>query len=225
MVDRVTSTRWPLRADLTEGDIAAAAARYAGATPFPHVVLDEWFDDAALRHIAELFDRPHGWRAYEDGKRANGAVIDDPVVAAFNEAPMRELLRRIAGGAALLPDPTLRGGGLHAVGRGGRLGIHTDFNRHPDLPLARAVNTIIYLNREWSAEWRGQLTLTDRGEITRNIDPLWNRWVVFCWGEDSWHGHPEPLACPEGVERRSLAIYYYRALPDDAPAFHTTRYA
>jgi hypothetical protein len=55
--------------------------------------------------------------------------------------------------------------------------------------------------------------------------PSWNRWVIFQYGPESWHGHPEPLACPEGVERRALAIYYYRPLSDPTLPFHTTQYA
>jgi hypothetical protein len=26
---------------------------------------------------------------------------------------------------------------------------------------------------------------------------------------DPFHGHPEPMTCPEGVFRRSIALYYY----------------
>jgi hypothetical protein len=36
---------------------------------------------------------------------------------------------------------------------------------------------------------------------------------VFNTDEWCYHGHPEPLAAPEGVMRRSVAIYYYTA-PD-----------
>ena len=29
------------------------------------------------------------------------------------------------------------------------------------------------------------------------------------------HGHPDPLTCPEGESRRSLAFYYYSAVAPD----------
>lgn len=214
-----------LRADLAETDLAAAARAFAGATPFPHVVLDNWFQPAVMNLIADLFvfDRP-GWRRYEDGKRGNSAVVDHPIFQAFNSPEMCARIARIAGVDALESDPTLRGGGLHAVGRGGRLGIHVDFNRHPELPLARAVNTILYVNRRWRDDWQGHLTLTDRAGHAQRIAPVWNRWVIFRWAEDAWHGYPEPLVCPSHVERRSVAVYYYRPL-DTALTFHTTRYA
>jgi len=53
------------------------------------------------------------------------------------------------------------------------------------------------------------------------IAAQFNRTVLFRTGEDSWHGHPEPL---EGdAERRSLAAYYFTAdpPPGSAPAHST----
>lgn len=213
-----------LRADLADAEITAAAEAFAAATPFPHVVLDGWFRADVMAEIAALFDDPNGWRAYEDGKRGNSAVVTHPIFQAFNSAAMCALIGRIAGAEGLVSDPTLRGGGLHAVGPGGRLGIHVDFNRHRDLPLGRAINSILYVNRTWRDEWAGHLTLTDRADTEQRIAPIWNRWVIFRWAEDAWHGHPEPLACPPDVERRSVAVYYYRPL-ETALRFHTTRYA
>jgi hypothetical protein len=33
--------------------------------------------------------------------------------------------------------------------------------------------------------------------------------VVFSTTDFAYHGHPEPLTCPEGWSRKSLAMYYY----------------
>lgn len=209
---------------VSDAEIDRAAADFSAAKPFPHVVLDGWFDPAVMSALGCLFDEPAGWRPYEDGKRGNAAVVTHPIFQAFNSAVMCEVIGRVAGVPGLVSDPTLRGGGLHAVGRGGRLGIHVDFNRHRELPLARAVNTILYVNRTWRDDWQGHLTLTDRAGTERRIAPTWNRWVIFRWAEDAWHGHPEPLACPQEIERRSVAVYYYQPL-EHALAFHTTRYA
>ncbi|MEQ8757981.1 MAG: hypothetical protein RID09_31295 [Coleofasciculus sp. G1-WW12-02] len=43
--------------------------------------------------------------------------------------------------------------------------------------------------------------------------------------EFSYHGHPEPLTCPEGRTRKSLALYYYsngRPAEEIAGAGHST---
>jgi hypothetical protein len=43
----------------------------------------------------------------------------------------------------------------------------------------------------------------------RKVLPIWNRAVVFATTDWAYHGHPEPLACPPGQSRKSLALYYY----------------
>ena len=45
----------------------------------------------------------------------------------------------------------------------------------------------------------------------RRVSPLLNRCVVFNTDADTWHGHPDPLLTPDGVKRRSIALYYYTA--------------
>jgi hypothetical protein len=41
--------------------------------------------------------------------------------------------------------------------------------------------------------------------------PLFDRLIVMAHGDAYWHGHPAPLACPEGRYRASIAAYYYAA--------------
>jgi hypothetical protein len=48
-------------------------------------------------------------------------------------------------------------------------------------------------------------------ECRARISPIWNRCVVFSTDEDTWHGHPDELQTPDGVKRRSVALYYYTA--------------
>ena len=45
----------------------------------------------------------------------------------------------------------------------------------------------------------------------REVMPVFNRCVVFNTDASSFHGHPDPLQTPEGVFRRSIALYYYTA--------------
>jgi hypothetical protein len=56
--------------------------------------------------------------------------------------------------------------------------------------------------------------------------PVLGRAVVFDTERDSFHGHPDPLMCPEGTYRRSLALYYY-TVPENAELVepsHTTNF-
>jgi hypothetical protein len=51
------------------------------------------------------------------------------------------------------------------------------------------------------------------------IAPVFNRMVIFATTDTAYHGHPNPLTCPPGVARRSLALYYYSV---DRPAEERT---
>jgi hypothetical protein len=43
------------------------------------------------------------------------------------------------------------------------------------------------------------------------VAPELGRCVIFATTDTSFHGHPDPLECPEEVARKSLALYYYTA--------------
>jgi Rps23 Pro-64 3,4-dihydroxylase Tpa1-like proline 4-hydroxylase len=115
----------------------------------------------------------------------------------------------------------LLGAGLHQIARGGVLGIHADFNRHPDTGLWRRVNVFLYLNDGWSEEYGGHLELwySNMSTYGQRILPTANRLVIFTSSRTSFHGHPDPLLCPEDSTRKSIAMYYYSTQPgptDDA---------
>lgn len=119
-------------------------------------------------------------------------------------------LKRQTGISELQTDPTLRGGGLHQSGAGDFLDIHLDYKIHPTLLLERRLNAILFLNREWDESWGGALELWDAGarECVHRIFPKFRRLVLFECTDDSYHGMPEPLACPLGVTRNTVAVYY-----------------
>ena len=70
----------------------------------------------------------------------------------------------------------------------------------------------MYLNPDWKESWGGALGLwrDDNGrpgELVKSIAPLFNRAVIFDT-TNAWHGLPEPITCPPGQYRKSLAVYY-----------------
>ena len=103
------------------------------------------------------------------------------------------------------------GGGIHRIKRGGFLKIHSDTNFHPDFNLDRRLNLLLYLNKNWNDKYGGELELWDKKmkKCVKKIAPLFNRAVIFSTDDNSYHGHPDPLNCPENVVRQSLALYYY----------------
>ena len=143
------------------------------------------------------------------------------IIAEMNSPGFVSWLEDLTGIAGLQPDHSLAGGGIHQIRRGGFLKVHTDFNWHAGLQLHRRVNVLLYLNEDWQAEWGGALELwkPDMSACGALILPLLNRLVIFSTTDESYHGHPDPLACPEGVSRNSIALYYYAAEPAPARAF------
>jgi hypothetical protein len=48
--------------------------------------------------------------------------------------------------------------------------------------------------------------------------------VLLTTDERSLHGFPDPLTCPEGQSRKSLALYYYAVERGAKVATHSTDY-
>jgi hypothetical protein len=77
---------------------------------------------------------------------------------------------------------------------------------------------LIYLNRDWREEYGGHLELWNAAmtQCDVRVLPVFNRAVIFSTTDRSFHGHPDPLKCPEGMTRKSMALYYYsRGRPEE----------
>lgn len=143
----------------------------------------------------------------------------------LNSADFMAFLQQLTGIDYLLPDPYLFGGGIHETRAGGYLLLHADFNKQKELGLDRRLNIIIYLNEAWQDGYGGLLQLwhRDQSACSKAVRPLAGRAVIFATESDTWHGHPEPLTTPDGVTRKSIALYYYSRARDglDVPAQKT----
>jgi Rps23 Pro-64 3,4-dihydroxylase Tpa1-like proline 4-hydroxylase len=194
---------------------------YINAKPFPHVVFDNFFDPALLEQILGEFPTPEAirWQKFDNAQEIKLASSKEasfgPMTRLFmyhlNSMTFLNFLSRITGVKNLIPDPGFEGGGLHQILRGGKLGVHADFNKHRDFNLDRRLNLLLYLNKDWREEYGGHLQLFDRG-VTRceaKVLPIFNRMMVFGTTDFTFHGHPDPLQCPEGMTRKSLALYYF----------------
>jgi hypothetical protein len=194
---------------------------YAGAAPFPHIVLDDLFADEVLDGVLAEFPRPDEikWVSFNSAtEKKLGYSYKEPLgesVRSFllemSSAPVLEFLQALTGIEGLIPDPYYGGAGPHQIVRGGFLKVHADFNWHPLLKLDRRLNLIVYLNKDWQEEYGGHIELWNR-EMTRceqRVLPIFNRTIVFNTTDTSFHGHPTPLACPPSMTRKSVSLYYY----------------
>jgi len=197
--------------------------KYVSAQPFPHIAMTDLFQQDVLRSIAGEFPSPEQMSGRFAGEIEGGKFTESdwakfgPVtqqfVAACNSGPFLHALTQLTGIEGLIADPYLAGGGQHQTGRGGRLKVHSDFNVHPFLNLTRQLNMLVYLNEPWDEEWGGGLELWDRNmtEAQATIQPKMGQVAIFTCSDISFHGLPDPIACPEGTFRRSLAFYYFTA--------------
>jgi Rps23 Pro-64 3,4-dihydroxylase Tpa1-like proline 4-hydroxylase len=196
------------------------AHQYARAQPYPHICLDDFFDGDVLRRVVQDFPLPEqlGIR-FEDVrevKRASATEYEIPpfprvFIHALNSAPFIGFLEEVTGISGLIADPYLLGGGFHSLPPGGKLSIHTDFNYHKKLRLDRRVNVLVYLNENWPEAFGGHFEAwRPRGsQAEARYLPIFNRLVVFTTTDFTFHGNPDPVACPEGTSRKSIAMYYY----------------
>lgn len=205
---------------------------YQNSLPFPHVVLDNFLNqkilDVALEEIKGIKDwgcdrgniymdywQPNKFY-YPDYSKIINSNFDFPpisnlIVKYLNSPEFLDFLSNLTGISNLLPDDSLFGGGIHKIKKGGRLGVHVDFNQHKQTKLWRRVNLLLYLNKDWKKDFKGDLELWDKDshKMIKSIEPIFNRCVIFTLSEESYHGHPEPLNCEDEDSRYSFALYYY----------------
>ena len=219
---------------------------FVNAKPFPHLVIDNFLDPKILDEVLNAFPQKDELDFYKyenqlERKLAFDQVskLPDPIyniLTQMNSAVFISFLEKLTGIEGVIPDPYYRGGGIHQIEKGGKLDVHIDFNIHTKFKLNRRLNAIIYLNKDWEEAYGGHFEIWKghQGEngqhilesCENRILPIFNRFVIFATSAKSYHGHPEPLTCPEGRSRKSIALYYYTNGREDefneTPAHSTT---
>lgn len=209
---------------------------YLRADPFPHTSIDRFLPEPLVQQLIDEFPTKDSefWNCSDQKWETKRSCEDETkfpdsirhVLQAFNSSTFVTFLETLTGIPGLIPDPHFRGGGMHCIVRGGKLGIHADFNFYKRLGLYRRLNVLLYLNPDWEPEFGGELELWD-GEMKKSVKsyaPLSNRCVIFSTTDTSFHGHPTTLKCPESRSRNSLALYYYTCAkaPEGSAVPHST---
>ena len=196
--------------------------KYANADPFPHIILDNFFNESILNELINEFPK----NLDQIGNNFNNKVekkfslnkstlLSDSTnnfLNFLNSQIFLDFLQKLTNiKEKLVPDPYLLGGGLHELRKNGYLNIHADFNLHPSMKLDRRLNILIYLNKNWKDNYGGSLQLWDKDmkKCVQKILPEFNRMVIFSTTDFSYHGNPDKVLCPENLSRKSIAMYYY----------------
>lgn len=214
----------------------ANEANYQDAHPFPYGQFDDFLEPWAAEQAMNAFPKveDQGWIHYIHVNEKKHGLNKMDRIPTFLQAVIRELnspafvkvLSELTGIPGLKADPSLEGGGLHQTQRGGFLNIHADFTVHPHKRnWRRRVNVLVYLNQDWEPNYKGELELwtRDMKECAAKISPVFNRCVIFNTDDDSYHGLPEPIQCPQDMTRKSVALYYFTE-EDTAPKKRATNY-
>jgi hypothetical protein len=209
---------------------------YKSASPFPHTVIDNFLPAETLEMcLADFPLHPSSGDVTFQSPQERLKTQFNPdsfgprmrtLFYSFNSKPFISVLENITGIEGLIPDPYFLGGGFHEIRQGGHLSVHADFNHHKLMDLERRINVLIYLNKGWREAWGGQLELWDRDmtSCAKTVVPEFNRCVIFNTTDSSFHGNPDPIAHPDGVSRKSIALYYYTATWSADRREHTTQF-
>lgn len=195
---------------------------YVQANPFPHIVIDNLFNEVILEKILQDFPNNidqignifnnSAEKKFTLNDSSNLSVETNNFINYLNSKEFINFLQILTNiKETLIPDPYLIGGGLHELKNDGHLNIHADFNLHPTMKLDRRLNILIYLNKNWKVNYGGSLELWDKKMVKceKKIIPLFNKTVIFSTTDISYHGNPEKIKNPNNMSRKSIAMYYY----------------
>ena len=215
---------------IVDQSIEQMAVTYKSAKPFPHIVVDNLFEDQLLDQLlgempsltAKEFLYCNDGHLTQYGLRSATGLGETgfQLVAFLHSAAFLYFLSEITGIRELLPDPYLQGGGYHVMPPGGKFDVHADRNMAYETGLTRRLSLITYLNKSWKHEYGGQLELWNQDGSRREavVEPLFNRTVIFEIADQNFHGVPAPIASPGGRCRTSFVVYYHTAQgPNAAP--------
>jgi hypothetical protein len=210
--------------------------QYNKSLPFNHVIIDDFFLPQVAEQLAKEFpDYNDPMLGYYNNAIENKKVFNKwdkfPKLTyqAFTMLGRPDFLSNIRGlignpsTTKLWMDYGLNGGGWHLHTRNGNNNVHLDYNIHPKLGEQRKLNIIIYMTPDWKSEWGGGLELWSHNpetkrpkDLVKTVENKFNRAVIFDTTQNSWHGLPKKITCPEGVIRKSLAAYYVQPAPENA---------
>ena len=204
---------------------------YVKNPPYPNIGLDNFIPQdtvSAMKEECNNLDWTREFTRAGSYMKERMDVEDCPVALnvqqQLSSKKFMTWLGKLTGHPDLVPDPHMVGAGYMRSGRGHSLKIHSDFNWNNTIKLWRLISMTIYLNKDWQEEWNGDLQFYDfdRTKCIKSYYPEAGRAVIWRHHKYGFHGHPNPMQCPEGVYRDGFRMFYYvsefaNVKTDDSP--------
>ena len=199
------------------------SALYKENKPFPHIVFDNFLPQSVAEVLSneypEIKNKNSEFKSHENQNVIRHFLEDTRyfsynlklLSASISARSFLLFLETLTGIKALIPDPYFMGGGAMMTGKNGFLNVHVDFNWHQKLQAWRRCNVLFYLTKEWKSEYGGNLELwsSDGRSKLKEIEPLFNRLIIFDTTSESYHGQPNRIICPGDVYRNVFSAFYY----------------
>ena len=194
-------------------------SQYVNAEPYEHVVIPEFLSEEFAELVfKELPDPDETWHVYDTpfeqkyltSNQAKFPLHVKKLFEKINSNDFVEIIGKICGIDGMFSDPTMHAGGIHAYPRNGKIDIHLDYTIHPKTGKERRVSFMLYMNKNWKREYGGHLQLwkPDLSGYKEINSDLWNTAVIFKTSEQTYHGLPDKITCPIGMNRKVIGVYY-----------------
>jgi len=215
--------------------------KYIKNKPFPHIYFDNFLPRKIALEISKEYPNINNinktWKIHKNKNVIRYFLEDSSLykekmqtfAMILNSRRFILFLETLTGIKSIIPDPFFMGGGAMTTGAGGFLKIHADFNFHHKLQAWRRINALFYLTPNWNKKWGGNLELWDKNNKRKitEIEPLFNRIIIFNTTSNSYHGQPTPIATPKNIFRNVFSVFYYSTEKDDETSSepHFTKYS
>lgn len=218
-----------------ESTIKALLEDYQSASPYPHIVMDNFlsqeFADSLSNNFPEIEKLDIHWKGLNENK-SEGASFDmyhddfKKMKSTITSSQFYDWIEQVTGVKdGLITDDKL-GCGVHQGKDGSFLDVHVDFNMHHLNNKYRRLNLLVYLNPGWKTEeYGGELEMWNANmtKCEKKVAPIHNRAVIFETNHYSYHGYSQ-ISLPPDVFRRSFYAYVYTDDQGNQKSYHDTTF-
>lgn len=204
--------------------LAAIHKQFVEAQPCKHICLPNFFEENFANTLHDNFPAFDSLQVIR--KSLNENKREDyhferwhPAFGQLQQAMITEEIGKfmsdLTGIEGLFTNTDSLGQGVHMGGKGSFLDVHIDVNVNVGKKLWRRVNLLVYMNKNWQPEWKGDIEIwtKDMKEMAVKYPPSFNNAVIFLTDENSPHGY-EKINFPEGEYRKSYYAYFFTPMQE-----------